>query len=397
MSTTSVAPATTWTGADVLYASAGTDGPQATVWTIASRDPQGAPPGPDEIRDIARQHGESVSASAGWSVGEVTVTHAGDLSISTRAMTHADGTAALAAYWALAASVATAVVTAAPGTTADLDHLRSVATDLALAHRPVFSLTAEEVLVLSSIRGLAAPPVEPSAFGSDSGDAVRDAALASARGSLVARGLLSPDGTELVLAPDLGAALDLLLDSEVSLLVGCRDGAESASRLLGGRAGTFAELAPSTPGCLTLSTATAEAFVDRYTRWLVLDGPSVAAPPPLTVSAERLQAAVADAPADGAAGRAGELDDATGKPAAVDGDEDALAQVRRLVSIQGLRRVDGAAAALELVWAVRADGAVWSVKADETRTTRLHLTPADPSSIADGVREALLFSGPSAP
>ncbi len=65
----------------------------------------------------------------------------------------------------------------------------------------------------------------------------------------------------------------------------------------------------------------------------------------------------------------------------------------RLVSIQGLRRLVGAAAALELVWAVNRDHQVWSVKADDSSSSVVHLTPAGAGSIAEGLREALLFSG----
>ena len=370
MSTTAAAPVA-WTGADVLYVSAGEEGPHATIWTLASHDPDGGPPGDEEVRGAAATHADALRSAPGWTGGEVSEAHDAGVTILTRPLSNSDGATALAAYWALAGSVATAVITAAPGTE-DLDVLRAVALDLVAAHRPTFTLTAEEVLVLSATCGLAAPPVMPSAFAADGSPEVRDAALAAARGSLVARGMLVPVGEGVEVVPDLRTALELLLTGEVSLLVTCREKAGSSTRLLGGRDNAYAELAPAGPGCLSLSTGTAHRIVDGYTSWLAPDADAAVPPLTLSVSPEGLQNAVG---ADSEA-------------------EDSVAGMHRLVSIQGLRRRDGAAAALELVWAVGRDHEVWAVQSDDGPSPALRLTPAHRGSIRDGLQEALLFSGP---
>lgn len=381
-----MAPALMWTGADVLYASAGDEGPHATVWTVATRGVDGGPPGPDEVGDVARTHAEALGSSPDWSGGEVRELQDAGLTILTRSLTHSDGSTALAAYWALPGSVATGIITAGQGTS-DTELLRAVALDLAAAHQPTFSLTAEEMLVLSATSGLAAPPVPTTAFTEDSPAAVRDAALLAAQGSLVARGLLTSDGVDLTVIPDLRAPLALLLDGEVSLLVSCREKDGSSSRLLGGGGDTFAELAPSQPGCLSLSTVSTRQLVTRYVRWLSPTVDAASRAEALTVSPERLQLAVAAEVVVAGTAAPGH-DDLGSSP------DDPLTGMCRLVSIQGLRRLVGAAAALELVWAVNRDHQVWSVKADDSSSSVVHLTPAGAGSIAEGLREALLFSGP---
>ena len=108
MSTTSDTGVPVWTAADVLYASAGEDGPHATVWTVTSHDVDGGPPGAPEVRDVARTHSESLGSSPGWTGGELTEAQDGAMRVLTRPLSHQDGTVALAAYWAMAGSVGSA-------------------------------------------------------------------------------------------------------------------------------------------------------------------------------------------------------------------------------------------------------------------------------------------------
>ena len=355
-------PLAAWSGVDVLYASAGEDGPQLTVWCR----PAPSEESDDPVEAVARAHADTVAEEGGWVVHDTTTRDDGrGGSYVVRTLTPAESGAtpatAAAAYWAGPAGVTVAVAR-----TERDDDLMALLDEFVAASAPRHVLSAEEVHALCEVTALAPPPLGPTAYPQDAPDEVRAAAHHAARMSLVARGLLVPDGAGLTPVPDLAASLRLLLDGDRSLLVSrTSDDGSSGTSLLGGRDGVVAELAPGPQGTLELSVGAATALATRYAAWLGSDATPPDAASPFRAGVEEVRASVGGS---------------TGP--------ERLRGARSLASVRGLRRQGEDLSVFEATWLVDAHGTLWSVTPTDDLVTVL-LTPVDAQDVSGRVHDAL--------
>ena len=359
------APQTRWSGVDVLcLTAAGTDA-TVTLWTIPTAPAVAVPA--DTLHVVATDHAAAVAAAgegepAGLS--EHADGHGGTYLIQDFTST-GDGSA-MAAYFPSQGGIAVAMARDPAG--GDLTrHL----VDLVAADRPRFLLTAEDVLVLADVVGLAAPPLSPTAYPADASEEVRQAAHRAARGGLLARGLVVADDDAVLPVADLRAALTLLLDGDRMLLVSKVLGGLHSTVLLGGRDGFVAALGPASPGLLELSTDSAGQTVTRYAEWLADDVDAQAA------EAEPFTARLAD------------VSSCVGSSAGPAQLRGALAKL----SVRGLRRRGDEAATFDAAWVEDASRRLWSVSAADDLESAV-LTPTAPREVADSLAGALDFSAP---
>lgn len=383
MSAPPVAGVASWTGSDVLYASDPTSGASVTLWTVPTSP--AATQGSDShqadldalLRGVADDHAGSVLQSGSWLAGAITEREDGvGSSYLLRQLTPLAGQQdlAVAGYWTTPSGVSVAVVTSAtreqatePSTSADLAR---VLDDFVVASLPTFTLSAEEVLVLCHLTGLASPPVSPSSYTAESSEEVRDAAHGSALASLLARGLLLPGDEGLRPIPALHESLHLLLEGDRSVLLSVQRPDGDSTVLLGGRRGQLVELSPGEHGTLVLSRTGGLHLHRRYTAWLAPRGTAVSRGAPFRASVDALRAA-----------------------ASVAGTGSSDLSARQVVTLRGLHRGGEELSVLDSTWLEDLDGFLWSVSATEDPTSVL-LTPVHTSAPAEALRDVVDFSKP---
>ena len=372
-----------WTGADVLYASDPSSGASVTHWNV--------PTGPTTthgsngrhadldvlLRGVAEDHAGSVAQSGDWLAG-TTTEHADGAggSYLLRQLTPTGGRqdVAVAGYWTTPSGVSVAVATSAtreqttePSVPADLAR---VLEDFVVATLPTFTLSAEEVLVLCHLTGLASPPVSPSSYTAESSEEVRDAAHGSALASLLARGLVLPGDEGLRPIPALHESLRLLLEGDRSVLLSVQRPDGDSTVLLGGRQRQLVELSPGEHGTLVLSRTGAPHLLRRYAAWLAPRGTEPARGAPFRASVDSVRAAASAA-----------------------GDDPEGLSARQVVTLRGLHRRGEELSVLDSTWLEDPEGALWSVSATEDPASVL-LRPVDASATAEALRDAVDFSKP---
>lgn len=361
-----------WAVVDVLYAGDSTSGATVTMWTV-NRSPS-EDGSPDPLRQVCEDHANQVTRSGDWIVADP-VEHAdgsGGVFLSRQLTGTAKGApSAVAGYWTGPAGVTVALASATPPTTGDPSRqdgtdLLAVLESFRLATQPRFVLTAEEVLALCGVTGLAAPPVSPTAYPPDASDEIRGAVHNCALGSLVARGLLEAQDGKLRPDAPLRSALDLLLDGDRAFLLSVQRPEGTTTRMVGGRDGQLAELAPG-DGALVLSRGGAAELAQRYAAELA---PGLTEPP----GGEPFGMRAADLPTSMDTSKTGRLSGA-----------------RQMVSLRGLRRLGDAASVFDSAWVEDADGGLWAITPAED-PDMVELRPAGAQMVTDDLAQAFDFS-----